>query len=233
MSGRGGELGRAAGRARSACTVRLHVGPRWLAGRARRPAPTRKRPAAFSATCLPGPSVAPMLLSLLFLPPPREREGGVGDGTAPRVFSARASPHLGRSAAALHSGADLPAPCGAQRLRGALPPLHHPRSAWTWGGDAGKRPRLWGSLALATPPAGWPPSPVKPKLCGLGLRRERNTRSRTLTPQTQPHGGRRKTPGAGSVRTDCLLASPAVDSKLINMKPTPRMFPTLGWKYGG
>lgn len=93
MSGRGGELGRAAGRARSACTVRLHVGPRRLAGRARRPAPTRKRPAAFSATCLPGPSVAPTLLSLLFLPPPREREGGWGTALR-RVSSPPAPPRI-------------------------------------------------------------------------------------------------------------------------------------------
>lgn len=188
MSDRGGELGRAAGRAGALGLLRAAPrGPAPAAGRARRPAPTGERPVAFSATCLPGPSVAPIPLSLLFLPPPTPRRAGGGGGSGRRSAACLLRPrlpHLGQAAAALRSRADLPAPRRAQRLRGAL--LPRPPSAWSRGGA---RWRATPALGLAG--SGHSPGRVA-ALAGKARARkaqvvrleaaERSTRSRTLTP---------------------------------------------------
>lgn len=93
--------------------------------------------------------------------------------------------------------------------------------------------------ALATPPAGWPPSPVKPefrepKFCRLRLRSE----ARAWGPSchqlraTGLSAENWETPVAELVKTDRLLVSRTAESELRNKKPTPRSSPTfgdLGW----
>lgn len=159
MSDRGGELGRAAGRAGALGLLRAAPrGPAPAAGRARRPAPTGERPAAFSATCLPGPSVAPIPLSLLFLPPPqlRGRAGGEGERTAQRGVSSPPAPPAfgaGGGGAALSRGPSRAAP-GTKTSGCAAPPtLVRVES----GGHTAERPPLWGSLPWPLPRQGGRP----------------------------------------------------------------------------
>lgn len=89
VSDRGGELGRAAGRARSACTARLHVGPRPLpadrgGSHPRESAPRHPQLGALRVGAWPW-----RLFSLLF-----PLTSGVGCETTRRVFSARDTPRF-------------------------------------------------------------------------------------------------------------------------------------------
>lgn len=230
MSDRGGELGRAAGRAGALGLLRAAPrGPAPAAGRARRPAPTGERPAAFSATCLPGPSEAPIPLSLLFLPPPatpgRAGGGGGADGAARRVFSARASRIWGRRRRRCALARTFPRRTGHKDFGARCSPDPHPRGVE--GGHAGERPP-----ALGLAGSGHSPGRVA-ALAGKARARkgqvvrleaaERSTRSRTLTPHNSAPRESRKTSGANSVCPDRLLVSPAVDSKLIKHETDPSL----------
>lgn len=95
------------------------------------------------------------LFFYFFSPPPRD--GDCAGRLLP--WRPRLSRIFGISAVAWPSRAGVPAPRAAQRHRGAGTPVA-PRSRHGVWRAAGERPRRWETLALATPPAGWPPSVV-------------------------------------------------------------------------
>lgn len=149
-----------------------------------------------------------------FLSHPRgrgARRRGVSFPPAPPAFGA-----LG-GGAARSRGPSRATP--GTKTSGCAPPS---RSAWIRG---------WGTRwsdpgsgdSLATPPAGWPPSPVKPELrepkfCRLRLRSETRARgpSRHQLRPTGLSAENWETPVADLVKSDCLLASRAAESELRN-----------------
>lgn len=123
-------------------------------------------------------------------PPPTPGEGGRrggADGAARRVFSARASRIWGRRRRRCALARTFPRRAGHKDLGARCSPDPSPRGVS--GAYCRATPAL-GLAALATPPAGWPPSPVKPelgkpKLCDLRLRSEARARGpsrHTLSP---------------------------------------------------
>lgn len=223
MSDRGGELGRAAGRAGALGLLRAAPrGPAPAAGTHGRAA--RGILGYVFARLERGPDTS----FSTFSPPPQLRGGRAERGSGRRSAACLLRPrlpHLGQTAAALRSRADLPAPCRAQRLRGAL--LPRPPSAWSRGGA---RWRATPALGLAG--SGHSPGRVA-ALAGKARAQkaqvvrleaaERSTRSRTLTPHNSAPRESRKTSGANSVCPDRLLVSPAVDSKLIKHETDPSL----------
>lgn len=138
MSDRGGELGRAAGRVRSACTARLHVGPRRLpadqgGSHPRESAPRHSRLRALRA------GAWPRRLFLYFFSNP----GGWGWEATRRVFSARAPRFWGARLWRRTIARTFPCHAGHKDF-GVRPPSS---SAWIrgWGGILESDPGLWGS----------------------------------------------------------------------------------------